>query len=365
VSCDLAGPNAVKNDRQAEVRSEDAQRLLAYASEEGLTVPDGVRTVLLDAADKLRTGAAFSSSEHAAFLRAYGDLAQVTKPISAQSLSDTDDARGTRGPLRRLLGRRSISEAKQVALRFALRAFLIIACIVLLEVYQEFARDLLFNRDEVVRLTEEQRKLTVAKQTADRQLREAGVASPKDPVHLDSLNRQVLELGTQVDALQARILTAAQFTASGFSALGAVFTLLKRGDHTAAADAQAGEEATRKAALAIKPVATIIGGFVLPLLYGALGASAYILRSVVTEMHARSFDRRKVGDYGARVYLGMLNGLALQFFTELLRGAVKEVPGGLTPSLIAFLGGYSVEAVASVIDKAIRLVTDWAKPAPK
>ena len=103
----------------------------------------------------------------------------------------------------------------------------------------------------------------------------------------------------------------------------------------------------------IVPVATIMGVLVLPVLYGALGTSAFVLRTVYGEMVQRTFDARRTGEFVVRIFIGMLSGVTLQW---LLVREGQTVPGGVTPAVLAFLGGYSVELLFAAIDRVLLTV---------
>src|SRR4029434_9875688 len=61
------------------------------------------------------------------------------------------------------------------------------------------------------------------------------------------------------------------------------------------------------------PLVIILGSFFLPLLYGALGTCAFVMRSLFREMVDRTFDGRRTGEFTVRIFLGMLSGLTLQW----------------------------------------------------
>ena len=111
----------------------------------------------------------------------------------------------------------------------------------------------------------------------------------------------------------------------------------------------------------IVPIANMIGGFFLPLMYGALGTCAYILRTIYAQMVRRSYDARRGGEFIVRIFLGMLSGITLQWL--LVRDG-STVPGGITPAVLAFLGGYSVELLFTAIDRLLSAVTGSMKTAP-
>ena len=103
----------------------------------------------------------------------------------------------------------------------------------------------------------------------------------------------------------------------------------------------------------IVPVATIEAVLVLPVLYGALGTVTFVLRTVYGEMIQRSFDARRTGEFVVRIFLGMLSGVSLPW---LMMRDGQSIPGGVTPAVLAFLGGYSVELLFAAIDRVLLTV---------
>jgi hypothetical protein len=89
-------------------------------------------------------------------------------------------------------------------------------------------------------------------------------------------------------------------------------------------------------------------------LYGALGTCAFVLRSLFREMVDRTFDGRRTGEFTVRIFLGMLSGLTLQWLVVRADGTVA---GGMTPAVLAFLGGYSVEMLFAAMDRMVGAVT--------
>ena len=96
------------------------------------------------------------------------------------------------------------------------------------------------------------------------------------------------------------------------------------------------------------PLGVILGSFLLPVLYGALGTFAFVLRSLFREMVDRTFDGRRTGEFTVRIFLGMLSGPTLQW---LVVGADGTLAGGVSPAVLAFLGGYSVEILFAAVDR--------------
>jgi len=53
-------------------------------------------------------------------------------------------------------------------------------------------------------------------------------------------------------------------------------------------------------------------------------------------------------------FLGMVSGLTLQWLVVRADGTIA---GGVTPAVLAFIGGYSVEMLFAVMDRLVQLVT--------
>lgn len=88
-------------------------------------------------------------------------------------------------------------------------------------------------------------------------------------------------------------------------------------------------------------------------LYGALGTCAFVMRSLFREMVDRTFDARRTGEFTVRIFLGMLSGITMQWLVVRSDGTVA---GGMTPAVLAFLGGYSVEMLFTAMDRLVNLV---------
>ena len=91
--------------------------------------------------------------------------------------------------------------------------------------------------------------------------------------------------------------------------------------------------------------------YLLPLLYGLLGASTYTLRIISLEIKTLTYSSESDIRYRLRFYLGALAGMAVGwFFTpETTPSIVKS----LSPLALAFLAGYNVEVLFAAMDKFI------------
>jgi hypothetical protein len=90
--------------------------------------------------------------------------------------------------------------------------------------------------------------------------------------------------------------------------------------------------------------------YILPLLYGLLGASAFVLRSLNIAIKDLTYVVESNISYRLRIQLGGLSGLAISWFPA--SDSFASV-GSLTPMALAFVMGYNVEILFSAMDRFI------------
>ncbi len=97
----------------------------------------------------------------------------------------------------------------------------------------------------------------------------------------------------------------------------------------------------------------LIAVFLIPFLYGALGADAYLLRETTEKLHNRQFDPRKIPENRARFLLGTLSGGVIVLFVSEdilnLPGTVFEVGG----AALGFIAGFSTDFLFDTIERII------------
>jgi hypothetical protein len=108
-----------------------------------------------------------------------------------------------------------------------------------------------------------------------------------------------------------------------------------------------------------KSALAIFSQYVLPLLYGLLGALAYILRTLSREIQNVTFTRGSEIRYSLRWPLGMLGGVTVGLFFD---PADLSGLAAITPLGLAFLAGYGVELLFTGLD---RMVSAFAGEGPE
>jgi hypothetical protein len=104
---------------------------------------------------------------------------------------------------------------------------------------------------------------------------------------------------------------------------------------------------------------TTVAQFFLPLLYGWVGALAYILRTLASELRAATFSKTSSTEYTLRWPLGMLAGVAIGL---LLQPQTLTGLAALTPLGVAFIAGYSVELLFTFLDRLVRAFSEREPP---
>ena len=91
----------------------------------------------------------------------------------------------------------------------------------------------------------------------------------------------------------------------------------------------------------------VLGAYILPILFGTIGAIAYVIRSISDQIRTSTFATNSPIRHLMRTALGAMVGLVVGLFSDL------STKFSLSPLAVAFLAGYGVEAVFSMFDGII------------
>ncbi|EDN65653.1 membrane protein [Beggiatoa sp. PS] len=103
-------------------------------------------------------------------------------------------------------------------------------------------------------------------------------------------------------------------------------------------------------------VLQIIQTYILPLLYGLLGAYAYVLIQISKEIKTLVYMEESKVNYRLRLQLGALSGLAVGWFINPNVSALTDPSSifiELSPLTLAFVAGYSVDVLFALMDRLI------------
>ena len=93
----------------------------------------------------------------------------------------------------------------------------------------------------------------------------------------------------------------------------------------------------------------VLQQYVLPLLYGLLGAMAFVIRTISQQARDRLYRVENETGYYLRIWLGILGGLAIGWFFK----PSSEGVGSISPLALAFVAGYSVDLLFTAMDRIV------------
>ena len=334
-------PNTLTATTRLAETVEAANTLLYHAITSGQDVPISVRDPIIRARTAIEHEQALADDEEGKFLEAYAKLAGRVAPVTAATL-DATRRRACEGWLGRLLRLPSVSDAQRLASRFGLLALCLIAVIALGEWTHAFIRSIAAAEKQFATNAQEMREAEMRLRSIEDQI---GIVTRSDGAAAGTANAGAIR-----EALKARKgEVQAKIWALDY-ANGQLNDTVEKGYETLERMLFLGREKLRYVSM---PFAIILGGVLLPVLYGALGTCAFVLRSLFREMVDRTFDARRAGEFKVRIFLGTLSGLSLQWLVVRSDGTVTA---GITLAVLAFLGGYSVEMLFTAMDRLVHVV---------
>ena len=104
-------------------------------------------------------------------------------------------------------------------------------------------------------------------------------------------------------------------------------------------------------------VLEVLQQYVLPLIYGWLGAMTYVLRTLGQQTRARLYSVDDQLSFNLRIWLGIVAGLAIGWFFRSDKGETAVAVGSISALALAFVAGYSVELLFTAMDKIVNAFT--------
>jgi hypothetical protein len=181
---------------------------------------------------------------------------------------------------------------------------------------------------------------------------EAALAAPA----AETATEKWLEKKAELDQKQKTYLNATEYLMGIPKKFGGLLTFIGLG--TGVQSSKNRPETVAQVELDL--ATSFAGGFLLPLLYGMLGAIAFVMRRLSDETlsgEARTLKRR----YSLRVPIGALSGLAAGW---LLQPSAGSVTSSLSPFALAFVAGYSADLVFAAMDRIVAAFSAPAVPPP-
>lgn len=101
------------------------------------------------------------------------------------------------------------------------------------------------------------------------------------------------------------------------------------------------------------PLLKLIADYLLPFTYGALGASAFLLRDTTDRLRARIFDPVRIPENRSRFVLGALSGGAIAIFISEPSSTGTHQIGDvtITGAALGFVAGYSTDLLFNAVER--------------
>ncbi len=334
---------------------QDAQTLLAHAARAGISLEPGIVEKIVTTGT-LCENKSITNAEESDFWGAFDALSKAVNPVTVSSLRATMDSHASDSAGIFWLNIKRGSLARRAVRWYTSIAILSLFVLLLIQIYWLFGTAI---TGDIIRINKDYDE-TLAKIAAYNATLPSTQA--KRPIQIDS------HAATGLDSLNDHKENLILEWRSSYNLLGIWSSIWERGHAVNAGCKENGQEDSWSISACERiarfqsagQVLNILQRYILPLLYGLLGACVYILRTATSQIRARTYSESSNIDFRIRLYLGTLGGIVSAWFLT------PEAAGGLFKSLspfaLAFLAGYSIELVFAAMD---RIISAFTKPPEK
>lgn len=364
--------NAVRPVRLADAIA-DARLLLHYAASRGIELPDGVADAVIEADHAQGPGGKAVGGEAArggtaadkvvppdvelAFWTAFRQLAVAVSPVTVHSIRATVDTHPSlASPLLLRISGKAVSDARWSVFKYRWLALFFLIALISVQMFWVVGVSL---TGDTVSLTERIAALEVESR--------ALVADPDNDADVQRVIQEDGRLQAEMTELRGW-LTGSYQSLRDWNRTWAYFVfyvpfLTSPFDSPGFAQLQP-EAQNRIEVTSAEFVLQALAAYVLPLLYGLLGAFAYVLRDIAREVRDVTFSADSTIRYGLRLSLGLLSGIAVGLLLTPGSGENgNAVPSEvldlktLSPLGLAFVAGYAVELIFAAMDRIVTAFT--------
>jgi len=303
---------------------QEAQLLLSYVARNGLDVEQSIVTDIVQSKEWLEQGE-WTSEKEIRFWNAFNTLAKTVQPVSIASLK---------------------SDATNTVNSYQKWSVFILAALLLMQAY------LLMGSSRYEAVAEIPPKV-------DLLMEQYEMAMESTPAEKRAEDRKINNLMAEIDQYNDQLNANYQLLSEW--SLKSVWHFIFPFEWSSKTFKTLSEESLNQSVggspVAVKVlleekkfILQTVQFYLLPLLYGLLGASAYVLRTLNIEVRNLTYVTTSNISYRLRIQLGALSGLAIGWFA----GFDSQLSfGSLSPLALAFIAGYSVEVLFTAMDRMI------------
>ncbi|WP_310601031.1 hypothetical protein [Desulfobulbus sp.] len=327
----------------------EAQLLLAFASRNGKSLTEETVNIVV----KSGMQSELTEAEETAFWRHFALLTAAVAPVSAESVQAMASLAGQKSPVQKTVQRYTVTAILALAVLVMLQAYWAIGAFVISDMKSTQAQ-----------LSEVEMRILAGGKTTGDSL-EPGLAhegaQESRRSRRQSTASESMELKTKKENLEI-YLDANYHWLKLWSRIPN--TIL--GIDTMYDPDNSPEDAIKENIAYLQSATVtmdILQKYLLPLVYGFLGACVYILRNLSSKIKAYAFINASIINFHIRLCLGTLGGIAIVWFVSPEKGADPIL--SLSPLALAFLAGYSVELLFTVMDTVINAFTGDNASSPR
>ena len=331
-----------------------SEALLRFAAENVPTLDNTVSLAIAQATESQETDS-WSPEMSQMFWAAYNRLSEAVKPVTPETLNAVTPVERQRPSWMRFLGTEESSLATRTSGRFLAVLVMLLLVTVPIQLYAWTLTNLQKDMDSANALL-----VTSADKFAARYGDLSKTLAGKDnyTAQQSSATTQLMQaipnLRFSAQAVQSKSETLRQWRTFSWGRWLPT-TASPAGPavewYNAAGDVLRTVGEAKNAVVREDTSATLVVGillsFVMPILFGTIGALAYVIRTISSQITSYTFSATSPIRHWLRVALGALLGVVVGLFTDLTQQL------SLQPLAIAFLAGYGVEAVFSMFDGLI------------
>jgi hypothetical protein len=339
---------------QVEQAIEDGQRLISYIAKNGNTeLPSELAQAMIEAKYKAASGD-WGAEDETRFLINYDKLANIVYPVTVESINAIIPDQSSD----------SVTTTKAEKAVAWYRRYTVIALAILLiaQLYWMIGNNLRVNLKAIF----DQREVNHASLIKDKSVG-VELAQLKETLRLANqkldANYQLLKKWNQISSFGMSFSgDMPEYTKERLSYKDASSYGVEKPGQTADPQLKNDKEAELdrglykarimyfKNLLAADFFLDAFQGYILPLLYGLLGAFIYVLRSLLKEIKRLTYTFDSEIRYRLRLTLGALGGMVVGWF---FKPQGVDSLASLSPMALAFLMGYNVDVLFSIMDRMI------------
>ncbi len=365
----------------------NSRLLVMAAAERGLEIDKSILSVIVETGDAFQRNT-LPSKQKIAFWHAYEQLSSIMHPITIESVRATYNQPPVRaGIIGSFLGKLNVTYSQKCVFGYKLLSTLTLIALIFLQVYwsigHSLIRDIKTQTDEIFSLEKQIRQLESEEVTNQK----TASTNTEKKENLSEITTSTVRKGLHrttegiaLGGIDSKLEQLFSWREANFGQLndwnhiwGSVLFMLKQPWEKSSFQQLPKESQHHVEYLAALYVLNAISQYFLPILYGLLGSTFYVLRQLPLEISNLTFSVNSQIDFSLRITQGPLAGIMASFFftsgNPNVRSFVSENSLASTSNLedyafshigplaTAFLAGYSVELVFKAVDKVISMIT--------